>query len=229
MDGRTGQSGESVLLSALSPEERRALMAGARPVSYPAGQTIFAEGEPGAFLVLIADGRVEISLTALSGRKAVLDQLGPGDVLGEIAVLDGSARSADALAVTEVQGQLLLRQHVMGFLHDEPSAAHAIIVELCRKIRATNEMISNQTQVRANVRLARGLLRLAARWGRPQKDGSVRLSEAFSQTELGDFTGLARENVNRLLRQWETDGLVLLEERRLVLLDLPELEGIAQL
>lgn len=219
---------QGVLLSAMGAEGCKTLFADARPVEYRAGQTIFAAGEPGATLVLIEEGRVEVSITSITGRKSVLAHMGPGEVLGEIAALDGDTRSADSVAATRVSGRILSRDNVLAFVSARPKVAQALIVELCRKVRNASEMFLTQAVIEGEPRLARGLLRLFDQWGSEGEGGTVLMTERFSQQEIGEFSGLARENVNRQIKMWTDAGMLRNEGRKLVLLDRDALEELAE-
>jgi len=98
-------------------------------------------------MFIIEEGRVEISVTTINGRKSILENLGPGEILGEIAMFDGGERSADAAASTAVSGLTLGRQDVAAFLADQPDAAMAIIAELCMRIRLTNEIVEAKNHI----------------------------------------------------------------------------------
>jgi len=216
-------------MASLSDADQAALMTLGRKVAYNRREMIFSSAEQGNTLLLIQQGRVEISITAQSGRKAVLNHMGAGEVLGEIALLDGGMRSADATASTAVNGQLFYRRDVMNFLRERPDAMLALIGELCAKIRNASEMFEVQSQIEAPARLARCLLRLGAKWGVDQADGSVLLSESFSQTDLGDFAGLTRESVNRHLKKWEEMGLIKTAPDSFVICEADALENLAQM
>lgn len=218
---------KGVLVSAIGTEGCRALFASARAVRFEAKQTIFTAGTPGTTLILIESGRVEISNTTFTGRKSVLAHMGPGEVLGEIAALDGGERSADAVAATRVEGLSLLRENVLSYIAERPELAKAVIVELCRKVRNASEMFLTQSIVEGEPRLARGLLRLFDKWGADGADGSAILSERFSQQDIGEFSGLARENVNRQIKAWIEIGVIRSDGRHLVLIDRPALEALA--
>jgi CRP/FNR family transcriptional regulator, cyclic AMP receptor protein len=180
-------------------------------------------------MLLVAEGRIEISITSLSGRKSVLNYMGPGEVLGEIAVLDGGPRSADAVAASDVRGLILHRRDVLAFLQSRPAALFALVTELCAKVRNASEMFATQAQTEAPSRLARALLRLAERWGEQRPGGVLLPSAMFSQTDLGEFSGLARENVNRRLRAWASAGLVQITAEGIVLRDAAALREVADL
>lgn len=219
---------KGVLVTAIGIDGCRELFSGARPVTYPAKRTIFAEGEPGGSLILIEDGRVEISNTSLMGRKSVLAYMGPGEVLGEIAALDGGPRSADAVAATKVEALALSRDNVLEYISARPDFAQSVIVELCSKVRNASRMFATQSIIEGEPRLARGLLQLFDKWGTNHTDG-IALAERFSQQDIGEFSGLARENVNRQIKAWVQSGVLRNEGRTLVLIDRDALEYLAEL
>jgi len=218
-----------VLVRALGTEGCAELFADGRRVVFEPGQTIFALGEAGQSLILLREGRVEVSITSLSGRKSVLAQMGPGEVLGEIAALDGGPRSADAVASTRVIGTVMSRDNVLAFVVGRPEIARSIIIELCGKVRNASEMFLTQSVIEGEPRLARALLRLFEKWGETGTDGSETLAERFSQQEIGEFSGLARENVNRQLKAWAESGLIRMENRRIVLVDREGLAAISDI
>ena len=220
---------DSLLLSSLSDDDRRTLLSHARRASFQPGQMIFGRSDPGDMLLLIKDGRVEISITSLSGRKSVLNHMGPGEALGEIALLDGGLRSADATAATGVTGLVLHRTDVMAFLQARPHALFALVAELCAKVRNASDMFATQAQTEAQSRLARALIRLAERWGEDTPEGPLLPAERFSQTDLGEFSGISRENVNRRLRSWADAGLIGMDAKGITLKDRAALGEIAEL
>ncbi len=226
--GRDHQTA-SVLLNSLSETDRRDLFAQAHGATFPPGRMIFSRADPGDTLLLIEEGRIEISITSLSGRKSVLNHMGPGEALGEIALLDGGLRSADAIAATQVRGLILHRRDVMAFLKDRPHALFALVAELCGKVRNASEMFATQAQTEAPSRLARSLIRLAERWGEDTRKGSLLPSERFSQSDLGDYSGISRENVNRRLRAWAADGIIDMTPQGILLRDSDALRLIAEL
>jgi len=219
----------SVLLASLSDEARERLLERGHKKTYKRGVTIFARGEPGTTMLLIQSGRVEISVTTINGRKSILENLGPGEILGEIATFDGGERSADATAASAVTGLTLTRQDVAAFLRDYPDAAMSIISELCLRIRLTNEIVETKTNIAASARLTRCLLRLSDKWGTETDEGDLKISQQFSQADIGEFSGLARENVNRYLKGWEAEGIIGFEGRNIVIKDFDALEAIADL
>jgi len=198
----------SALLSSLSDDLRRNLLALCQRRNHVAGSTIYVRGEAGASMMIIETGRVEISVMAANGRKSVLNHVGPGEVVGEVAMLDRGERSADVVAASDVTALHLTRADFGNFLTAHPEVALAIIAEICLKVRNASEMFENQAQISASARLARCLLRIAEKWGQPLPDGSIQIDQPFSQSDLGEFSGMARENVNRHLKSWAGDGIL---------------------
>ena len=227
MDSDFGGSGSSVLLEALEDDDRAQLLQRARSVTFGSGETIYAIEDPGDTMLLIESGRVEVSVTSMTGRKSVLNHMGPGEVVGEIALLDNGPRSADVVAATKVEGVLLHRRDLLSFLTEHPETTLSLIAEVCSKVRNASEMFASQSQTIAQARLARCLLRLGRKWGDEDAEGDVRLTQQFSQGDLGEFSGLARENVNRHLKTWVSEGLLTVNGREIVLHEIEMLEDIA--
>lgn len=215
-------------MASLSDTDQAALIAIGHKVSYKRREMVFSSAEPGATLLLIQEGRVEISITSQSGRKSVLNHMGAGEILGEIALLDGGLRSADVSAITPVKAKLFHRREIMDFLRSRPETMLALIGELCAKIRNASEMFEVQSQIEAPARLAKCLLRLGAKWGVEQADGRLLFSESFSQSDLGDFAGLTRESVNRHLKKWEDSGWIDNSKSTITICDQAALEALAQ-
>ncbi len=229
LDETDRPTNKSVLLASLSDEARAELMARGHKKNFKRGVTIFSRGEPGTSMLLVQSGRVEVSVTTINGRKSILENFGPNEILGEIAMFDGGERSADATAASAVTGLVISRSEVAAFLRDYPDAAMSIISELCLRIRLTNEIVETKTNIAASARLSRCLLRLSDKWGTETTEGDTKISQQFSQADIGEFSGLARENVNRYLKGWEAEGIIGFEGRNIVILDFQALETIADL
>ncbi|MFZ7091887.1 Crp/Fnr family transcriptional regulator [Primorskyibacter sp. 2E233] len=218
MGGFSNYRQSSILFEALSAQDAAVLRAMGRQVHYHVQALICEEGSDDQSMLLIETGRVEISLTSAQGRRSILAQLGPGDVVGEMAALDGKPRSADATAAGDVTGILLSRAQVQSFLRDHPKAALLVIQTLCERLRKTNTRLATQVLKDGPTRLAGLLQELFFDWGRQDSTGQVHLTEGFSQSDLGDMTGLTRETVNRHIRAWEGKGILRRDNGALVLL-----------
>ena len=219
----------SLILGALAEEHRVRLLQLGQPAHYKKGQTLFSRGEQGDWILLIQQGVVEISVVALNGRKSILNLMEKGEVLGEIALLDRQQRSADAVAKTAVTGIVLHRGNVVDYLKKNTDACFSVIETLCARVRNASDMFETLALTSAGARLARCVLRLAEKWGVTASDGSVRIDHSISQTDLGEFSGLARENVNRYIKTWSGDGLLSFSKGRITLYDPQRLRAIAEL
>src|SRR4051794_7916263 len=149
--------GDSQLFGALLEDELAALVRLGSLVRYPAGQLIFARGDPGDSLMVVLEGRIRISSQETDGREIVLDFIRPGQVLGEIALFDGKPRTMSADAFEPVLVFVLHQKGVLTFIEEKPSSAIRLIGVLCRKLRRTTEVLEERTLLDAEYRAARGL------------------------------------------------------------------------
>ena len=180
------------------------------------GQTIFLKGDEGSYLVAVLSGRMRISATSPEGREVTLNMIDSGEVFGEMALLDGKPRSADATAIEDSQLLLVERRHFLPHLMSNHQLALRLIDVLCERLRDTSETLGNFAMLDLPGRLARKLLNLGAEYGRPA-DGQTLLDIKLSHTDLGRFVGCSRETVNKQMRAWEEKGIVARASGRIVL------------
>ena len=212
----------------MPPDLRRRLLRKAQRRYFEPNTAIFSAGTIGASMLLIETGRVEVSIHNSDGRKTVLNHLGPGDLLGEFSFLDGGLRSANVIAAVDTTGMEFPHADVRAALLAEPEAMLALLAEVCRKARDTINSVESLSHKHATPRLAQCLLKLCEKWG-TERDGRTVISQDFSQGDLGEIAGLARENVNRLLKTWAAAGILTHEEGKLVITDRPALKAIAHI
>ena len=183
------------------------------------GEVLFQKGDSGNALFGVRRGQIRIETGASDGSRLTLNFMGPGDLFGEVAVLDGQSRTADATAGEASELFVLRREDFIGFLEREPKVAIKIIMLLCQRIRWQSERMEESVLHPLPVRLARRLVALAADFG----------SEVhISQEQLGIFVGAARESVNRQLQSWRKDGILDLQRGRIILQNMPRLTAIAR-
>ncbi len=159
------------IFSDLPEEERERLGRLLRPRRYARGEVIFLEGDQGTALCLIAEGRIRIQLTGSDGREVVINVYGPGEIFGEMALLDGEPRSADAIAQDAARVFWLQREDFAAFLDTHQRAAMTMLASLSRRLRHTTRVVQDATFRDVPSRLARVLLDLAARNGQPIAQG----------------------------------------------------------
>jgi len=217
---------DSDILSGLEPHILETLIAKGHLREVTAGTQLFARNDPGESIMVVLDGRIKISNVSADGREAVLNFINPGEVLGEISVLDGLERSADATAIALTELFQLQRRDLIQLMTSEPSIAILLIELLCRKLRRTSEMVEDNMLLQLAPRIAKGLLRLAKESG-TELDEGVRIDIKLSQRDLGSYVGIARENVNRQLKTWREEGLLEMTDGYIMIFNMDTLEDIA--
>lgn len=187
------------------------------------GEEILRQGDEGTSLVLILDGVVRISLVTPNGREIILDYAEAGAVLGEIAVLDGQPRTASATAMWAGRLLRIPRTNFFGFLERHPKVAVRLLREMARRLRETDSTIESDRAFTTAPRLARYLKRLT-----DQKMHGAKLTGDLSQSELGSFVGISRENINRQLAAWASEGVIELTQGKIKIVDPDYLTQIAE-
>jgi CRP/FNR family transcriptional regulator, cyclic AMP receptor protein len=187
--------------------------------------TICAKGDPGSSLFAICKGAVKITVPSVDGHDAVLNLIGKGDIFGEIALLDGRPRTADAIAVTDCELFIIERRDFLPLVREEPEMALKLIEILCARVRQTTEQAENLMFLHLPARLAKALLRLSDGDG----DGNAHERKvAVTQKDLGNIIGMSRESTNRQLRIWEQRRWVRLGRGSIVIVSATALEKIAE-
>jgi CRP/FNR family cyclic AMP-dependent transcriptional regulator len=171
------------------------------------GATIFAKGDPGTGLMAVLWGSVKISVPTADGREAVLNIINPGEIFGEMALLDGRPRSADAAAMDDCELMVIDRRDFIPFLREQPDIALKFIEILCARIRHTSEQVEDVMYLSFPGRLAKTLLQLTGGPEAPAAHRNVRIT----QRELSSIIGMSRESTNKQLRAWENRKWVRLQ------------------
>src|ERR1700731_1748729 len=151
----------SPLFSHLGDSDADAILAEARVVRHAEGSPIFAKSDPGNSMMAVLHGRVVISNPSPDGRQLVVTTFREGDVFGEIALLDGKERSADATAATDCELLVVPRRSLLRLLEHQPELGIELMVVLCERLRRTNEQVEDFAFLDLETRIAKTLLRLA--------------------------------------------------------------------
>jgi CRP-like cAMP-binding protein len=173
----------------------------------PRGAAIFAKGDPGSGLMGVLAGSVKISVPSADGRDIVLNIIHEGEIFGEIALLDGHPRTADATAMTDCELMVIERRDFIPFLRGQPDLTMQIIETLCTRLRRTSEQVQDVTFLNLPTRLAKALLRLVADAEGPASTRKV----TITQREISQIIGRSRESTNKQLRIWVKQGWIRLE------------------
>jgi CRP-like cAMP-binding protein len=208
----------------LEPEAIDQLCRYANLTSLKRGATIFSKGDPGNCLFAVISGTVKISISSADGRNAILNLMGPGEIFGEIAVLDGQARTADATANTDCEIYVIDRREFLPFVRSQPALAMKFIELLCGRLRWTSDQVEQVILQNLPGRLAGALIRLTEK----HKLSPVGRTIAITQQEISEMVGMTRESINKQLRVWAARKWVRLEHGAIVVLDAEPLEALAE-
>ena len=187
------------------------------------GTVIFERGDPGIGLIGVLAGTVKISVGSAEGREVVLNIIREGEVFGEIALLDGHPRTADATAMTDCDLVVIERREFVTFLRSQPDIALKLLEILCARLRRSSEQVQDVTFLNLSVRLAKALIRLVANAETSGRKGKV----AITQREISQIVGRSRESTNKQLRAWSRRGLIKLERGSVTVLQADKLAEIA--
>jgi len=199
----------------LDPEALDQLCRYAKHSSLKRGATIVSKGDPGNSLIAVISGTVKISVSSPDGRSAILNLIGPGETFGEVAVLDGLARTADATANTNCEIYVIDRRDFLPFVRSQPALAMKFIELLCTRLRWTSDQVEEVILQNLPGRLASALLRLTEKHKLAQGGRTI----AITQQEISEMVGMTRESINKQLRAWATRNWVRLEHGAIVVLN----------
>jgi CRP/FNR family transcriptional regulator, cyclic AMP receptor protein len=216
---------ECSLFRGLAPDERNAVVARAHLRKFEPGDTIFMIDSAGDSMMAILDGSVRISVPSSDGKEVVLAILHAGEVFGEIALLDGKGRTADARAMTRCNIAVLDRRDVLAFFQRQPNAWPKLVEVLCERLRRTDEHLAEMALLEIPLRLAKALLRLLARDARA---GGAAAQVGLTQRELGNMVGASRESVNKCLNEWQRRGIVRIDDNIITIVDRALLKQLAE-
>ncbi|MBY0344350.1 MAG: Crp/Fnr family transcriptional regulator [Sphingomonadales bacterium] len=212
------------LLRALAPDQLETLLRDASARDLKPGEAIITQGdEDGGFAVVVLTGGLKITMISASGHEIILNYCGPGELVGEIAMLDSGPRTATVTAAVPSRVLLLPSRTFLAAATGNPVSAAGVMRELARRVRQLNMVIESDRTFSMAPRLALALVRLID----PDKDDG-RLRFDLNQNELGAFAGLARENVSRLLSEWEAQGIITRHGRALRIRDRDYLQTLAE-
>jgi CRP-like cAMP-binding protein len=189
------------------------------------GEQIVSKGDPGDSMMAVLRGRVSISVPSPDGRQVVLSVLRSGDVFGEIAMLDGKERTADAVAISRCDILIVPRRSLWLLLERRLDLCIDFLLLLCDRLRHTNEQVEDLAFLDLQSRMAKVILRLLAEsdeyaHGQP----AVRIS----QRALGELAGGSRESVNKHLNAWKDSGIIAIQKGWIVIRKLPVIIAYAE-
>jgi CRP-like cAMP-binding protein len=210
--------------SDLEPEAFDQLCRYAKHTTLKRGATICSKGDPGNSLFAVISGTVKISTSSADGRSAIFNLIGPGEIFGEVALLDGLARTADATANTNCEVFVIDRREFIPFVKSQPALAMKFIELLCMRLRWTSDQVEQVILQNLPGRLASALIRLTEKHKLAPGGRTI----TVTQQEISEMVGMTRESINKQLRVWAARNWVRLEHGAIVVLDAEALQELAE-
>jgi CRP/FNR family transcriptional regulator len=205
------------LFSELSREELERISRVSVARNFPAGVRVFHEGDHSDACYLVRKGDLRVTREHPDGRAIALATLGPGDLFGELAMLDGEARSASVETLTDSELLALPAADVRRLLADHPEISVKLIGALTKRLRETNERVARQSFQTVPSRVAGVLTQLIA--DENATAGRQGITIRMTQTDLAQLAGTSRESVSRFLAILERAGVVRVGRGRVTVLE----------
>ncbi len=216
------------LLHHLPVEALDSLSRYARVQKFAKGDVIVRKGAAGNGMMAVVEGRVKISTVSPDGKEVILDFINPGEVFGEIALLDNRERTANAVAMEACQVLVLERRDFLPFLERHPRTCIKLLSVLCGRLRQTNLLIEDSLFLNIESRLAKRLLGFTRQYGEPRPEG-ILIHLKLSQQEIAALIGVTRESVNRQLGTWQERGWVKVSRGAILVTNIEALESVVDL
>jgi CRP-like cAMP-binding protein len=185
---------------------------------YSKGQIIFHKGDEGGSLYILQSGRVKVVIPSLQGEEVILAILSAGEIIGELSLIDGKPRSATVETLEETEVLSLRRDDFLGFLATRFEAVLQVMGVLSSRLRDTDALLAESHFLDVTSRLAKKILYLGKVFG-VEEGGKIRVGVKMTQRDLASMVGATRESINKQFRWFREQGLVVLEDGYLTILD----------
>jgi CRP/FNR family cyclic AMP-dependent transcriptional regulator len=206
------------IFQSVEAEAVSALMEQLRPVEFPRGFTVYAEGAPGDRLFIIISGKIKIGRRSVDGRENLLTILGPSDMFGTLSMFDPGPRMSSATTITKVHAVSMDRDALRSWIADRPEITEQLLRVLARRLRRTNSSLADHIFTDVPGRVAKQLLQLARRFGAPE-GRALRVQHDLTQEEIAQLVGASRETVNKALAYFAQRGWIRLEGKSVLITD----------
>jgi CRP/FNR family transcriptional regulator, cyclic AMP receptor protein len=190
------------LLSDLPEQLSTGLLANAKPVKLGANEILFLAGDPGDGCFRLNEGLLKVSMVSPTGAERILAILGPGSIVGDMAMIDGRPRSASVSALRDCKLSFVSRSAFEAVAGKNPEIYKHLLSLLAARLRDTDQVVAAGTFLPVKGRVARALLDLAKAFGNEVGGGRVVIRQKLSQSDVAAMAGIARENVSRILNEW---------------------------
>ena len=198
----------SNILSGLPVTLSSQLFARATRYRLAAGEALFRAGEEGDGCYRLDKGVLKVSMTSPQGDERTLAIMVPGSIVGELAIIDGLPRSASVIAIKDCELSFISRVAFNEYSQHHPEIYSYLVNVLAGRLRETNQAMAAASFLPIKARVARTLLELAKYLGQEVGGGRILIRHKINQGDLAAMTGVARENVSRILSKWKRQKIV---------------------
>jgi len=217
------------LFKSLAADDMKRLAMMLRRRTLKKGEVLFRKGDEGTTFYIVRTGSIKIVLPSRMGDEVAPAIFSEGDFFGEMALLDGMTRSADAVALEETEVLALNRRDFLAFLRSNEGAIQAVFSYLSMRLRRTDDLLEDAHFLNISTRFARRLVDLTRKYGRRKEDGSVEIELGLNQSDLASMVGATRESINKELRVLRERGDVTMKGNKISILNMERLERRAHL
>ena len=210
------------LFTALDDAASASLLSNMVSVKISKGSVLFAEGDGGDQLYVIAEGKLKLGTSSGDGRENLLSILGPGEMFGELSLFDPGPRTSTATAVTDVKLLSLGQEKLLPWLAENPKVALQLLARLAQRLRRTNEAVGDLVFSDVPGRVAKALIDLGERFGKKTDEGLF-VHHDLTQEELAQLVGASRETVNKALADFAGRNWLKLDGRAVLITDFERL------
>jgi CRP-like cAMP-binding protein len=204
----TASTAKTALLSIFPAELAELVFGAARAIQIAPQQVLFTAGDPGDGFYLVDEGLLKVNVLSSAGSERILAILGPGDLVGELAIIDGAARSASVSAIRASKLRFVSRAAFEQVAGRKPELYRHMMIMLARRLRAIDDVLTATSFLPLQGRTARALLSLAQAFGKDVGSGRTLIQQKVSQSDIAAMAGISRENVSRILQDWMRRALV---------------------
>jgi len=210
------------LFTALGDAAAASLLANMVSVKISKGSVLFAEGDEGDQLYVIAEGKLKLGTSSGDGRENLLSILGPGEMFGELSLFDPGPRTSTATAVTDAKLLSLGQEKLLPWLVENPKVSLQLLARLAQRLRRTNEAVGDLVFSDVPGRVAKALIDLGERFGKKTDEGLF-VHHDLTQEELAQLVGASRETVNKALADFAGRNWLKLDGRAVLITDFERL------
>ena len=196
------------LLTGLPEPLSASLFTNAKSVQLAPDEVLFLSGDAGDGCYRVEDGLLKVTMVSRGGNERILAFLGAGAIVGELSIIDGLPRSASVVAVRAATLSFLSRSAFEAFADKHPEIYKSLVTLIAARLRETDAALAAGSFLPLRGRVACTLLELAQEFGQDVGGGRIVIRQKIGQGDLAAMAGIARENISRIINDWQRRKLV---------------------